>query len=270
MLQRLAKNLGARPPSPFFNRDLGGRLPEKRYLIATTGRSGSTFLCKRIADHGVLGFPMEFLNESYIAEFDRLFPNPNLDDYCRYITWAFTSADRVFGAKTDWWRFQIARDQGVADQLLGHLDLIVHLRRRDFVAQAVSLSLAVDTGVWHDRDVGTTQLDDWHANAIYDAAKIKHHARNILNQEFHWRRFIETAGVRCLEMDYEDVACDVDTAIGRIACELDISIDAPAPFSDSVRASQSEISQSWRWRFREECEDFVAFWDEYRGVISAE
>jgi hypothetical protein len=88
VLLRLTESLGARPPSPFFSRDFGGRRPQKRYLIATTGRSGSTFLCKRIADHGALGFPMEFLNESYIAEFDRLFPNPNLDDYCHYVTGA--------------------------------------------------------------------------------------------------------------------------------------------------------------------------------------
>lgn len=270
MLQRLTENLGARPPSPFFNRDLGGWLPEKRYLIATTGRSGSTFLCKRIADHGTLGFPMEFLNESYIAEFDRLFPNPNLDDYCRYITWAFTSPDRVFGAKTDWWRFQIARSQGVADQLLGELDLVVHLRRRDFVAQAVSLSLAVDTGVWHHRDVGAELLDNWHANSTYDAEKIKHHARNILNQEFYWRRFIETTGVRCLEMDYEDVSTDVDGAISRIAGELGVRLGGDAPASDTVHATRSDVSQDWRWRFREECEDFVTFWDEYRGVITAQ
>lgn len=270
MLQRLAESLGARPPSPFFSREFGAGRPDKRYLIATTGRSGSTFLCKRIADHGVLGFPMEFLNETYIAEFDRLFPNPNLDDYCRYITGTFTSADRVFGAKTDWWRFQIAREQGVANQLLGDLNLIVHLRRRDFVAQAVSLSLAVETGVWHHRDVGGEVLDNWHANAVYDPDTIKRHARNILNQEFYWRRFIETAGVRCLEIDYEDIAADVDAAIALIAKELEVSLDGDAPVSDSVHVTRSDVGQAWRWRFREECEDFVTFWDEYRGVITAE
>ena len=270
MFKRLTESLGARPPSPFFRRDLGGRRPEKRYLIATTGRSGSTFLCKRIADYGTLGFPMEFLNETYIAEFDRLFPDPNLDDYCRYVTGAFTSADRVFGAKSDWWRYRIAREHGVADAMLGNLDLIVHLRRRDFVAQAVSLSLAVETGVWHHRDVGRDRLDNWHANAVYDADKIKRHARNILNQEFYWRRFIEKAGVACLTMDYEDVATDVDAAIATIAKALDVSLSSGAPDSDSVHVTHSDVGQAWRWRFREECEDFVTFWDEFRGVITAE
>lgn len=271
MLQRLAANLGARPPSPFFSREFGPGRAEKRYLIATTGRSGSTFLCKRISDHGVLGFPMEFLNETYIAEFDRLFPNPNLADYCHYVTSAFTSEDRVFGLKSDWWRFQIAREQGLADRLLGGgIDLIVHLRRRDFVAQAVSLSLAVETGVWHGRDVGADSLDEWHAASVYDSDAIKRHARNILNQEFHWLRFIETAGVRCLDLTYEDLVADVDAAIAAIAGELGVSILADVATSGSTGAGRSEIARAWSVRFHDECEDFVSFWSEYRGVISAE
>jgi LPS sulfotransferase NodH len=270
LLQRIKESLGARPPSPFFSRDFGGRRPQKRYLIATTGRSGSTLLCKRIADHGVLGFPMEFLNESYIGEFDRLFPNPNLDDYCNYVTGAFTSTSHVFGLKTDWWRFRIAREEGLVDELLGEIDLIVHLRRRDFVAQAVSLSLAIETGIWHNRDIGAERLDEGHASTTYDAEAIKRHARNILNQEFHWRRFIETAGVPCMELIYEDIVGDVDAVVRQVAEGLDVSIQASPPASDAVRPTRSEASKSFQRRFHEECEDFVAFWNEYRGVISAE
>ena len=268
MLELLRDRLKGRPASPFFAR-LAAAAPEKRYLIATSARSGSTFLCARIADYGELGFPMEFLNESYISEFDRLFPHPNLEDYERYVAGAFASRHGIFGVKTDWWRFQEARKLGLFENLLEPIDLIVHLRREDFVAQAVSLALAVETQVWHGRDVHAEGLDAWHDDIAYDAAKVKAHARNILNQEYHWRRFITEAEAPALDLTYEHVAQDVDGAIRSLANAFDLRLGARPAASDAVRQARSRTAQAWCDRFRDECDDFVDFWTEYRGLITA-
>jgi LPS sulfotransferase NodH len=268
VLELLRERLEGRPPSPFFSR-LAGTVPARRYLIATSARSGSTFLCARIADYAELGFPMEFINESYISEFDRLFPSPSLDDYERYVTAAFASPQGIFGVKTDWWRFQEARKLGVFDRLLQPIDLVVHLRRADFVAQAVSLTLAVETDVWHGRDVQERPLDEWHGQVPYDAGKVKAHARNILNQEYHWRRFIAETGAPALDLVYEDVSRDVDAAIRGIADAFDLRLGARPRPADAIRQSRSGAARAWCERFREECEDFVAFWTEYRGLITA-
>lgn len=268
MLDLLRDRLGRRPSSPFFAR-LAAERPRKRYLIATTGRSGSTFLCSRIADYGELGFPMEFLNESYISEFDRLFPSPNLEDYERYVTGSFASRQGIFGIKTDWWRFYEARRLGLFDTLLQPIDLIVHLKRDDFVAQAVSLALAVESNVWHDRDVNSDTLDSWHESCVYEPAKIKHHARNLLNQEYHWRNFIAEAEAPSIELIYEEVAKDVDGAIRSLADAFDLRLGAKPPKAEAVRQVKSAVARDWSGRFREECYDFVEFWSEYRGLITA-
>ncbi|THD78868.1 MAG: hypothetical protein E7812_10885 [Phenylobacterium sp.] len=268
VLELLRDRLERRPASPFFAR-LSTAEPKKRYLIATSARSGSTFLCARIADYGELGFPMEFLNESYISEFDRLFPHPNLEDYERYVTGSFVSRQGIFGIKTDWWRFQEARKLGLFETLLDPIDLVVHLRRDDFVAQAVSLALAVESNIWHERDVNTQAFDPWHEQVAYDAAKVKVHARNILNQEYHWRRFIAQAGAPAIDLTYEHVAQDVDAAIRNLANAFDMRLGARPTPSDTVQQSKSDIGQQWCERFREECADFVEFWTEYRGLITA-
>jgi LPS sulfotransferase NodH len=268
VLDVLSDRLGRRPSSPFFAR-LASARPKKRYLIATSARSGSTFLCSRIADYGELGFPMEFLNESYISEFDRLFPHPNLEDYERYITGSFASRQGIFGIKTDWWRFREARNLGLFETLLEPIDLIVHLRREDFVAQAVSAALAVESNIWHDRDVNSEVLDAWHAPLAYDAAKIKEQARNLLNQEYHWRRFIAEAEAPAIELTYEAVAKDVDAAIRDLANAFHLRLGSKPPKSEVVRQTRSAVAQAWCDRFREECEDFVEFWTEYRGLITA-
>jgi LPS sulfotransferase NodH len=269
VLDSLRDRLAGRPASPFFARLTAGRVPTRRYLIATTARTGSTFLCSRIADYEQLGFPMEFLNESYISEFDRLFPNPNLTDFERFVAQSFSSADGVFGLKTDWWRFQAAQQMEMFGSLLQPLDLIVHLRREDFVAQAVSLALAVESDIWHDRDTGGRSIGAAHALARFDAGKIKGHARNILNQEYYWRQYIAAADAPAIDLTYESVTRDVDGAIQSLADAFHLRLGARPQAPKAERQTKTNVSQAWCDRFREDCEDFVSFWTEYRGLITA-
>jgi len=270
ILAKLRDRLAARPSSPFFADNParpGGA--DRRYMIATSGRTGSELLCSRIAEYGQLGFPMEFLNTSYIAEFDRLFPNPSLDDFERYVQSQFSSpATGVFGIKTDWWHFREASQLGLFPSFLQPLDLIVHLRRDDFVGQAVSFELALKSGVWHLRDAFTS-ADDVHAGQAYDPAAIKAHARNILNQEYYWRQHFKQVDTPIVEATYEQLSADVDQTIRQIAQAFDIKLQPRRNAMPDMRKTRSNIAVEWTRRFHEDCEDFVSFWHEYRGLASA-
>ncbi|MEO8114708.1 MAG: Stf0 family sulfotransferase [Phenylobacterium sp.] len=269
MLAVLKDQLAKRPGSPFFSRAAGGAEPRRRYLIATTGRTGSTFLCSRISDYACLGFPMEFLNEGYIGQFEAVFPNPSLQDFEAFVGANFCSEQGVFGLKSDWWRFRRAEELEALQSLVQPLDLIVYLYRQDFVAQAVSLALAVETQVWHSRDVADRSLEDLHGEVAFDAAAIKEHARNILNQEYYWQQYIKQSEVRCLSLSYEAVAGDVDAAVRSIARALDQKLGPAPPPSSVIERRRSAISLGWIDRFYDECDDFVDFWTEHRGLISA-
>jgi LPS sulfotransferase NodH len=268
MLEALGERLRKREDNPFFARLPASTAPARRYLIATTARTGSTLLCSRIAEYGRLGFPNEFINESYISEFDRLFPNPSLADFERYVGRAFSSTEGVFGLKTDWWRFQEARKLALFRSFYEPLDLIVHLRREDFVAQAVSLALAVESEAWHARDAGPGGLEARHQGLSYDARSIRAHARNILNQEYYWRRFFRESRTRVMELSYEEVARDVDSGVPAIADAFQLRLGRRAAEPKMERGGSS-TAVAWRDRFVEECDDFVAFWREHRGLITA-
>jgi LPS sulfotransferase NodH len=269
ILERLSADLLSRPPSPFFARGRNGVRAERAYLVATPGRAGSTFLCARIAEYGTLGFPREFLNESFLAEFDRIFPNPNLQDYEAFVLNDFASENGVFGVKSDWWRFQEARKLGLLNRVLDELELIVFLRRRDYVAQAVSGVLAAESGVWHGHEVMQDDLDPWHSAVAYDREKIERAARSILDEEFHWSRFIQRSGAPTLEFDYEDVSADVDAKIGVIAEALGVDAEPPAGRANTVRKGRSKTAVEWRDRFREESRGFLSFWEKNRGLMTA-
>lgn len=267
MFQTICERLRARDDNPFFC-DVGGHAPARRYLIATTGRTGSTLLCSRIAEYGHLGYPNEFLNESYIAEFERLFPNPSLDDFERFVSRRFTSPNGVFGLKSDWWRLRLARQANVLSAFYEPLDLIVWLKREDFIAQAVSLVLAEATQVWHVRGDDDGGLEARHAEAGYDARTITEHARTILNQEYYWRLFFERSGTRRVDLTYETLARDADDGVQLIADALDIPL-VRRRSRPQLRKAVSGVAEAWCARFEDECADFVSFWREYRGLITA-
>ncbi|MET0272171.1 MAG: Stf0 family sulfotransferase [Phenylobacterium sp.] len=269
MLAALQDQLTRRPGSPFFA-DLNRRAPpSRRYMIATTARSGSTFLCARISEYARLGFPMEFLNESYVAQFDALFPSPSLSDFEAFVVGSFTSKQGVFGLKTDWWRFQQARELQAMQALVRPLDLIVKLYREDFVAQAVSLALAVATQVWHSRDASLAPLEALHEAVPFDAEAIKEHAANILNQEYLWREYIETAGAPCLALSYETVSRDVDGAVAQIAAALGARLGPVPPSANVISRQQTRVSRLWVERFNSECGDYVSYWRDHRGRVTA-
>lgn len=270
VLERLSADLLGRPPSRFFARSRGGPRAARAYLVATAGRSGSTFLCARIAEYGELGFPREFLNESFLAEFDRIFPNPNLADYQTYVLSEFASDNGVFGVKSDWWRFQEARRLGLLGEVLQELELVVFLRRRDLVAQAVSAVLAAGSGVWHAHEVLQQDLDPWHQAVAYDRAAIERQARAILDEEFHWTRFIERSGVPALRLDYEDVAANVDLGVRQIAERLGLDLGSPPTLTaGAVKKQRSRTASEWRERFATESVGFLTFWERNRGLMTA-
>jgi LPS sulfotransferase NodH len=267
LFRSICERLRARADNPFFQ-EVAGRPPARRYLIATTARTGSTLLCSRIAEYGDLGFPNEFLNESYITEFDRLFPNPSLQDFERYVSHAFTSKTGLFGLKTDWWRFWIAQESQLLRSFYEPLDLVVWLKREDFVAQAISLALAQATHVWHVRDDGDGALQARHAEAAFDARAIIEQVRNIMNQEYYWRLYFERTDAPRVDLTYEGLARNADDGVQAIADAFKLSFKRRRS-EPHLRKGVSGIAETWRTRFEDECADFVAFWAEHRGLISA-
>lgn len=269
MLEPLLARLAGRPPSPYFTHTPRPASPRKRYLIATTPRTGSTFLCSRIGEFGALGYPMEFLNETYIGEFDRIFPSPSLSDYEGFVAATFSSPDKVFGLKADWWQFYEAQRLGFAGGLVSPLDLIVYLRRNDIVAQAVSLVLASETHVWHAREVFQDDLSTLHTGIEYDQGRIIAAAQRLLDEEFYWREFFKRSATPIVELAYEQLSQDIDTAVHEIAASLGVDLEPTAPSAQAITQTTSRVGAAWIERFHAERPDFTRFWTQNRGLMTA-
>ena len=122
-LEQIVEAFGQRSPNPFY-RDYRGDAPKRRYLIAMTPRSGSTMLARQLSALDI-GHPQEFLNEGFIANFDLLFPPPNLSDFEQFIVSNYTSKNGVFGLKADYHRFAHSRKIGYLSALYSDIDVYI-------------------------------------------------------------------------------------------------------------------------------------------------
>ena len=140
------------------------KVPEnlrKSYIVCSTGRSGSTLLCRTLGQLGY-GNPQEYFHNKVRNELG-FKENPSLDEFLRYwelILEKETSIDGVFGIKMHWWQLynflKVARqlpsfaeksDYSILNAFFSNPDF-VYIRRDDMVSQAVSTVIALQTKTW--------------------------------------------------------------------------------------------------------------------------
>src|SRR4051812_40994185 len=178
-------------------------LPRVSYLVCATPRSGSTLLCRALAQTGVAGIPEEYFEarsdtgrpappRDYFTgaegiDLDALLgteqPLPaapayssldGVDDYADHVAAALergTTANGVFGAKVMWGHLSdfSALAGGAPPELFNRLfgrPRYVWVSRRDRVRQAVSLWKAIQTQAWAADSEGAARAARWSFEAV--------------------------------------------------------------------------------------------------------
>ncbi len=258
------------PPHPFYSHQTTVT-PRSKYLIAITPRSGSTLLAQQLSRRYGLGHPGEFLNEGFIANFEHLFPTPNLADFQRFLLNSFTSPEGIFGFKADWFRYARARELEYLPRVYENIDLYIFMRRRDFVGQAVSLAIAMQSGIWHESNIRFERSETVYAGLVYDEDMIAGNVLSLMEQEYGWTNYFETVSARVIPVFYEDVATSLDTILFQIGAALGAMPveEAARNFAAAMKPTPSRVNAEWRQRFLDRRSDLVDHWTPRRGRVSA-
>jgi len=253
--------------------------PRRAYFVCATPRSGSTLLCRSLAETGVAGRPEEFferLRHSGLPREPREYFPPDADpkllallpgtrmgdpaaaelarELPRYLAEG-TTPNGVFGAKLMWGyfgdllaRLEAGRDdgRGALHAAFGGEPAFVHVSRRDKVAQAVSLWRAVQTRAWSADD------DANGVTPVYDARGIGLLRDQLIAQDAAWEAWFAGQGVAPLRIDYETFASDYAASIRRVLEHLGLgAADIPPP---PTRRQGDARSDRWVGRFNDEKE----------------
>lgn len=229
--RRIAIGLGLAPP-----------LADRGYMICATWRSGSTYLCQLLASNGLLGNPDEYFNRAGQRKHnDPAYPSGRRAQLDIVRTRGATS-NGIYAVKVISSQFQRYKAHADPFRDLPNLAL-VRIRRRDVLAQAISLARARQTGQFFasDRQRGA---------AAYDARAIRHAIGSLEKEEALWDEVIGRRGLQPLTIAYEDILADPQAVVDRIASLMGVALPVPIDRSlITLSVQRNEQSADWRARF---------------------
>jgi trehalose 2-sulfotransferase len=262
------------------------------YLVCATQRSGSTLLCELLRATEVAGVPDEYferLRETGLPRQPRqYFEDPSVQDiaerlaptslgrseehgefeaWFRYVLQRGTTSNGVFGAKMMWnyldeFKLRTAEIPGLTqltfnerlETIFPNLK-IIFIRRRDKVAQAVSLWKAIQSQQW--RTESESDAEEVAGNEAfevrYDFRAIEHLRNELHRWDANWEDWFHATGREPIRVFYDEFTVSRAATIGRLLDALDI--DPPAPDGKKPMKRQADdLSSDWVTRFRNDSE----------------
>lgn len=228
----------------------------RSYAIFFVARSGSTWLADLLSRQLDLGKPREYLNINLVGRFAAEMNADTLADYLALLRRKRITANGVFGIKLDVSQLStLTAELPFAEAFHGHVWF--YLRRRNFVAQAISQYKAMASGLHHrrrnDPPAEQQRLEREHARVRYDADAIARRLRDIVAKENLGERLMAQFAVQPTRLIYEEMlAARPDEVVGIVRRQV---LGTVAPVEAGVKPSNIEKfgdsrNQAFEERFR--------------------
>ena len=267
------------------------RLDGVSYLVCATQRSGSTLLCEllratdvagasreyfeRLRGTGLARQPRQYFEDPSVSSLAERLP-PTLpgrpeepgefEHWFRYVLQRGTTLNGVFGAKMMWnylddFKVRMGELPGLGDLSFNErLDAvfpnlkIVFMRRRDKVAQAVSLWKAIQTQQWRTESESDTEPveADEEPGVGYDYEAIEYLLNELHRWDARWEEWFHATGREPIRVFYDEFTVSRAATIGRLLDAL--GIDPPAPEGEPMKRQADNRSRDWVSRFRSDSE----------------
>ncbi|MFN8635161.1 MAG: Stf0 family sulfotransferase [Chloroflexota bacterium] len=219
---------------------------QQSYVICTTPRSGSNFLCEVLQATGVAGHPDEYFWNPPAGHED--WTLAEWEAYVDQIRQEGTTPNGVFGLKIMWGyfgetasRLASLRDQATASppEILAATFpnlRYVHLTRRDKVRQGISWYRAMKTERWRSADAGTEGAP----TPVFDFEAIHYLANVAANDDRAWQGFFAQHGIEPLVVVYEELERSPEQVSRQILDFLQLSTPERLPVPESLERTISQ------------------------------
>jgi trehalose 2-sulfotransferase len=220
----------------------------KSYVVASSFRSGSTLLCVKLWETGVLGAPWEYLNffNEMPLMMSRLKP-ASPEDYITKLLACRTTSNGAFGVKAHFHDFSSAleRYKGLRERLAPIS--YIYIDRRDKLAQAVSMAKA------HQSDSWTSLAAPKREALRYSKQEIARCFEEANRQALSWRRWFGDHGITPALIDYEDLVADPAKVVSTVVDMLGVGGDTPDKvLVPKIEKQSDDMNADWIDRYRRE------------------
>jgi LPS sulfotransferase NodH len=226
------------------------RSPEKILMMLFPSRSGSNYFGQLLSSTGWFKEIAESFNHLQLA---KIRERKGLADTHDAVQWMIDNrgTPHAFGFKAGFFVLTGAVETGFLSEVIGRTHVIL-LRRRDRVAQAISLKKMKLSGRRHSRQPLERPLSD----EDYDGDAIRRQVLNIIRTEERLADCAVRLGKCPALYYYEDVCADPEGSVAGV-CDA-MSLEMPENFEPTkVRLTvlRDELSERWADRFRNEYPD---------------
>ncbi len=193
---------------------------ERLVVIAASGRSGSYMLARMLRQLGY-GIALEYFNSIYRSEFARRWHAADAPDDAGGFLDALIAHRTVNGCcaikcMPPQLRLLAA---GLKASRRAVPPLYIHLWRRDTLAQAISMRLARQSGIWdHSADPTTSPDPDIDPQ---DLDALRATRRGVFADELGWRAYFHHVEAPVVHVAYEDLIADREGELGRLVRFID-------------------------------------------------
>jgi len=257
------------------------RRPEQRraFVICTAPRSGSYLLAEALEGTGCLGVPREYFDEHPNKAkwwIDRLGIARD-QDYIDKVIAAGSTANGVFGLKLLWPQAsdlvnRFKRVPGVQLPAVANPTFVdclrtrfgslsyLWLRRRNKVAQGISLYRAFKTAVWHVRP-DAVSADPNGPDIAFDFEEIDHRVQQVTEYDERWHRFFVERRMKALVVIYEEFVKSkqsYDRTVREVCRYLGADPDRIPIRAPAFRQQSDQLSAEWEKEYRRQKQERLA------------
>lgn len=129
------------------------------------------------------------------------------------------------------------------------VDHFVHLYREDRVAQAISLVLAKQTGLWHlNADRSVREGTGGEGEPEYDPTAIRQEIDMLALEAYGWSEWFDEQAITPIRLSYEDLASAPQAALARVLSGIGRVVEYPLP-AVGTSPTNTELNAAWHDRF---------------------
>lgn len=187
--------------------------PVRRFgIIAAGARTGSHLLCRLLRQSG-RGVPLEYFYPSYRRVFEARWtqsspPTSYLSAVMRHRTAGGYCIVKCLPHQYPAFRAAVVAEAALSEPF------VIHLWRRDSLAQAISLRLATQSGFWNFTAGPTTRPQE--DLVVEDLDALRAARRRLVVDELLWRAWLAQCGWPVINLCYEDLVADREGSLRRL------------------------------------------------------
>ena len=253
----------------------GAASGRRLYAIFVIARSGSTWLTELARNTGVLGGPQEWLNPNFcLATEQHLgcpppvhFGTTEINEYIlAFIRHSETAG--IAGIELSWPQIEALSTRALAGVDFSFLSTCFYLRRRDVVAQSISLYRSAASGFFHSYQT-LPYLRNQFQEVEYDADAIAGNMVHLIDCENAFEEMFLSCGLTPIRWFYEDLVAAPAKVIQQMAAGLRTCLDSDNPGSTLMKLADVKNTE-WVARFQVDRGDFLAAQLNRRPQMEAE